>query len=831
MLVSSRAPTESLSEWFTWVPSNLAWQLAIDLLFPYWLFLASSMTRLPHLAQLSSEHRAAVGDKAFYLGHLKQNQLPVTDGWLLPANVWLRYLENIAWPHPDLISQLDQLAAASPSVLQQTCQAMQQAMLSTPILQEIIDRLPSIPGSAWILRASLCLPSQVPPHEQQSRMPTLRGLLPAYIGLGGAHAMAMGLQQFWSQALTAANLVVWQHHCQSLFEVGLATLLTPVYPAAVAGTLTLTEDGLITVEVVQGLGLALSTGEAIPARCQFSTLDAIDQVRWHLGQQEYQYNLAIAGKHQEQAPLQVVTRPTTDLASPLLPEHLAQLMDLGYQAKALLPWDNLLLEWLLYPDGAEAQLTPLITQVSPALPSVSRPHPSPTPEVTHPPAQGLQPPPLPAISVVVRGIGASAGCSQAPVVVAEHMHDLPAPLPEGCIVVLPELQPDIFFQLQSVTGIVTEKGGATCHAAILAREVGIPAVVGAPHATQLLAMESYLWMDGERGVVYGLNSEYSLIHRSFSSPGKRDRGRGLSPSPFDVVPGQHLPLTRTKVMVNLSQPRQLTNLPIDQIAGIGLLRSEWLMLNVLEGRHPWHWIQQGQGAELQTRIAQQLEPILRALGNKPVRYRTLDLRSHEWQALEGSPPLEPNPMLGLRGTLSYDADSRLFEVELLALKNLQQAGYDNIQLMLPFVRTVEEVIVCRQRMAQIGLDDSPNFALWIMAEVPSVLFLLPAYAKAGVQGIAIGSNDLTQLLLAVDRDQPLMASAYDERHPVVRMAIAHLIQQARQCRLTCSICGQAPVRHPEFVQELVSLGIDSISVEGSALPFIRQAVWQAEQSV
>ncbi|NJL48630.1 MAG: phosphoenolpyruvate synthase, partial [Leptolyngbyaceae cyanobacterium SM2_5_2] len=286
---------------------------------------------------------------------------------------------------------------------------------------------------------------------------------------------------------------------------------------------------------------------------------------------------------------------------------------------------------------------------------------------------------------------------------------------------------------------------------------------------------------------------------------------------------------RTKVMANLSQTRRLADLPIEHIAGIGLLRSEWLLLEVLEGRHPWDWVNQRQEAELESRIVHQLEPILQALGPKPLRYRSLDLRSHEWQALTGSPPLESNPMLGLRGTLSYGVDARLFQIELAALARLQRAGYTNLQLILPFVRTVEEVLACQPLIQQAGLADYDDFALWIMAEVPSVLFLLPAYAQAGVKGIAIGSNDLTQLLLAVDRDQPIIASAYNERHPVVQMALAHLVREARRCGMVCSICGQAPVRYPDLIADLVAWGINSISVEAAALPFTLEAVWQAEQ--
>jgi pyruvate,water dikinase len=396
-------------------------------------------------------------------------------------------------------------------------------------------------------------------------------------------------------------------------------------------------------------------------------------------------------------------------------------------------------------------------------------------------------------------------------------------------VVLPDLQPDRFLQLEAAAGIVTEQGGATCHAAILARERGIPAVVGAPQATQLLDPNLMLWMDGDRGLVYGVEADGPLPETPNPDPLSAFR---RETEPIDPMawpfPAEHKRALKTKLMVNLSQSSRVRGLPLDLIDGVGLLRSEWLMLEVLDHRHPWHWVDQGQGAELQARLTQALGPILQALGNKPVRYRSLDLRSHEWQSLEGSPPPDTNPMLGLRGTLSYGLDPRLFEVELGALATLQQAGHHNVQLILPFVRSVEEVMICRQYIDYAGLSQDEGFALWIMAEVPSVLFLLPAYARAGVQGIAIGSNDLTQLLLAVDRDQRTIASAYDERHPVVRMALAHLIQEARRCGMTCSICGQAPVRYPELIPDLVAWGVHSISVETAALPFTLEAVWQAE---
>ncbi|NJL45692.1 MAG: hypothetical protein HC922_08155 [Leptolyngbyaceae cyanobacterium SM2_3_12] len=504
---------------------------------------------------------------------------------------------------------------------------------------------------------------------------------------------------------------------------------------------------------------------------------------------------------------------------------MAELVELGQQAQAIFGCPDVRLDWLLCSGSDPTRPRLVITQAIPerVQPSGTSAKLWPGPGLATSPR--LQPPTLPAVSTVVQGIGASSGQIQGVAVIATRPQELPSPLPPGCIVVLPDLQPDVFLQLQAVAGIVTEQGGATCHAAILAREMGVPAVVGAPQATQLLEHETVLWLDGDRGIVYGLDGALLSSPNPLSSP--------VVPSVHQIsteLAAQYRAL-RTKVMVNLSQASRLATLPIDHIAGIGLLRSEWLLLDILEGRHPWHWVNQGLEAELQGRIVQQLKPILQALGPKPLRYRTLDLRSHEWQGLEGSPPVESNPMLGLRGTLSYEVDARLFEIELAALATLQQAGYGNIQLILPFVRTVEEVTACRRYVVQAGLTDHEGFALWIMAEVPSVLFLMPAYAQAGVQGIAIGSNDLTQLLLAVDRDQPTLASAYDERHPVVRLAMAHLVREAQRCGMVCSICGQAPVRHPELIADLVAWGINSISVEAAALPFTLKTVWQAEQSL
>jgi pyruvate,water dikinase len=179
--------------------------------------------------------------------------------------------------------------------------------------------------------------------------------------------------------------------------------------------------------------------------------------------------------------------------------------------------------------------------------------------------------------------------------------------------------------------------------------------------------------------------------------------------------------------------------------------------------------------------------------------------------------------------VSYLLEANLFDVELAAIAHLRNAGYTNLQLLLPFVRSVEEFAFCRQRAVQAGLIPSEQFQIWIMAEVPSVLFLMPEYVQAGVQGISIGSNDLTQLVLGVDREQP--QTQLNECHPALRRALKQLVQAAREANIPVSICGQAPVSYPQLIEDFVRWGITSISVEPDAVAQTYQRIARAEQQL
>jgi pyruvate,water dikinase len=416
--------------------------------------------------------------------------------------------------------------------------------------------------------------------------------------------------------------------------------------------------------------------------------------------------------------------------------------------------------------------------------------------------------------VLVKGLGAAPGFAAGRVRVVGSREDA-ADLEEGEVLVTHMTAPDWVPLMRRAAAIVTDSGGMTCHAAIVSRELGIPCVVGTAEATTVLRDGEVVSVDAGSGVV----TEGATTLRP-----SRDEGTQHEPGP--PAP----PLGR-KLLVNLSEPSQLGRVADLDVDGVGLLRAELMVVEALEGEHPRALLERGEGGLFVERMAESLTRFADAFAPRPVTYRTIDFRSNEFRGLKGGDRFEPeeaNPMIGYRGALRYTREPDLLDLELEAVDHVWDSGYSNVHLMLPFVRTPREVAFCRDRIEQVGLLGRPGFELWVMAEVPSVLFHLHRYAEQGIAGISIGSNDLTQLLLGADRDSELVAEVFDERDPAVTEYIAELIGQARELGLKTSICGQAPSVHPEYAELLVACDIDAISVNVDAVERARRLIAAAE---
>jgi pyruvate,water dikinase len=292
-------------------------------------------------------------------------------------------------------------------------------------------------------------------------------------------------------------------------------------------------------------------------------------------------------------------------------------------------------------------------------------------------------------------------------------------------------------------------------------------------------------------------------------------------------------VTATKVMVNLAQPEMAEEISRRDVDGIGLLRAEFMLLSALGGVHPNRLIAQGRGDEFVDRMVTQLRIFARAFFPRPIIYRSTDFRTNEFRGLEGGEEYEPheeNPMIGLRGAYRYVRNPEAFRLELEVLRRVR-AEHPNVHLMLPFVRTGSELRACKGFIDASGLSDEKDFQLWVMAEVPSVVYWLDEYAKLGITGVSIGSNDLTQLVLGVDRDNETLAPLFDERDRAVTSTIQAIITSCRRLGLRSSICGQAPSVYPEYAEMLVRYGIDSISVNPDAIDEARRNIAVAEQRI
>jgi len=413
---------------------------------------------------------------------------------------------------------------------------------------------------------------------------------------------------------------------------------------------------------------------------------------------------------------------------------------------------------------------------------------------------------------LVRGLGAAPGFASGKVrVIASH--EEADRLDDGDILVTHMTAPDWVPLMRRAAAIVTDSGGMTCHAAIVSRELGIPCVVGTADATTILRDGELVTVDAGSGVVTEGATAAPAAEKTAAGP---------------ALPHQDL---RTKLLVNLSEPSQLDRVRDLDVDGVGLLRAELMIVEALDGEHPRALIERGEDELFVQRMADSLRRFSTAFDPRPITYRTIDFRTNEFRGLRGGDRFEPeeaNPMIGYRGALRYTREPDLLELELKAIDRIWAEGHTNLHLMLPFVRTPGEVEFCRSLLERVGLLQRPGFELWVMAEVPSVLFHLPSYAKLGIAGISIGSNDLTQLVLGADRDSELVAEVFDERDAAVTEYIERLVHSARELGLSSSICGQAPSVHPEYAELLVGCGIDAISVNIDAVDRARSLIGAAE---
>jgi pyruvate, water dikinase len=435
--------------------------------------------------------------------------------------------------------------------------------------------------------------------------------------------------------------------------------------------------------------------------------------------------------------------------------------------------------------------------------------------------------------VLIEGQAVGEAITHGQVQVIESVADIDRFI-DGRILVTGMTDPDWMPILQRAAGIVTDHGGRTCHAAIVSRELGIPSIVGTNDATRVLRDGQEITLccaEGERGFVYA----------------------GALPFRTTTTRVADVPRTRTQVMLNIASPTAALRWWRLPCHGIGLARMEFMISDLIRV-HPMALVrfEELQDEEAQRRIADLtfgyadkgayfVEHLARGIAKiaasqypQKVVVRTSDFKTNEYAQLIGGREFEPyeeNPMLGFRGASRYDADRYRegFALECRALKRVrEEIGFDNVVVMIPFCRTLDEADRVLAVMAEEGLVRGENgLEVHVMAEVPSNVLLVDGFA-ARFDGFSIGSNDLTQLVLGIDRDSTLLADMFDERDEAVKRAIRLLIQGAHAAGRTVGICGQAPSDYPGFAEFLVDEGIDAISLNPDSILGVLPRIAAAE---
>ncbi|BAZ12322.1 PEP-utilizing enzyme [Calothrix sp. NIES-4071] len=749
------------------------------------------MERLYWLNQIKHQDQSQVGDKAFNLSRLLQHGYPVAPGFVISADVTRDFLLNLNTetlitdlPYSELHLDINNWRQ-----LQQVASSLRQEIMTANVpaawVEVIFDAASQWQANCLIFRPTVAISSK-------TAIENLSGLLESQVCWCNVTDIAASLKRSWSQLFRARSLLYCQQAGIDLRQVNFGILVQPLWEATKSGLLVANSSGL-EIQANWGLEIAIAQGEVNGDYYKIKPDGTI--LEQALGDKILAYKVKDcyqASTHSDN----IIEPESSCLITSLLDiseqqkfalsqDELKELLKLSHQLQNELG-TTFSYKWIIL----KSNETLYLTQVT-------------LPEFTA--SNSLSP-----LIKGIKGLGAASGQVIGTAYVITNFHEQPL-LPKDTILVAGSITIDWLPLMRSCIGIITEYGGLTSHAAILARELGIPAVVNANKATELIK-------NGDKLTINGDNGEIKYVEFSTLSPLKNSEQSFISQDASMQI------ATATQLMVNLSQTNvieQVQSLPID---GVGLLRSELMVTSFINEQNLNILHNQERRAEFYARWYEQILQFAKAFTPRPIFYRSLDLHSNKIATSSLSQSLG-------RGTFSYVQNSEIFEFELDILAQVYSDGFDNLRLILPFVRSVEEFIFCRQKVEKAGLTRISQFELWIMAEVPSVLFMLPEYIKAGIQGIAIGTNDLTQLLLGVDRELLQLKHTLDERNPAVMRAIRQLIETARAYKIPCSICGQAPVLYPEIIDQLVQWGITSISVEPEAILRTYRAIARAEQRI
>ena len=743
-----------------------------------------------HILKFSDIRKADlpyVGGKGANLGEMFSAGIPVPDGFVVTAKAYFDFLDTTSL-RQKILTELSGLDTDDSKGLAKASKNIKTAILAAKMpeglkkeIREVYHHLSGEHNALVAVRSSATA-EDLPDASFAGQQET-------FLNVKGADDVVEHVQKCWASLFEARAIFYRTDNGFDHLKVGIAVPVQLMVQSDVSGIMftvnpVTNNPDEISVEAAFGLGQPIVSGEVTPD--QFIVDKETGEIKSkHISSQKWQ--LTQAGK----TPISKAHQKAQKMAD----EKVKKLAQIGKKIEKHygVPQD---IEWAMENDEL------LIVQSRP----VTTLNKKKQEEIT-------VVDPKQASKFLLEGLGASPGVASGPVKVIEDASEI-SKVKKGDVLVAVMTNPDFVPAMRRACAILTDEGGRTSHAAIVSRELGIPAIVGSQQATKMLSGGELITVDGSSGKV-------------FSGDITKTEKVEVDDIDYDSLK------TATNIYMNLAEPDLASEMAPKNVDGIGLLRAEFMIAQI--GKHPRKFIEEGKQEEFIDTLAEDMAEFAKAFDPRPVVYRFTDFRTNEYANLEGGEGYEkeePNPMIGFRGVTRYIEDDDVFELELEAIKKVRnKMGFKNLHVMYPFVRTVDQLKEVKKITAANGLQRGVNFKVWMMVEIPSNVILLDDFIDVGIDGVSVGTNDLTMLTLGVDRDNERVANVYSEMNPAVLQSLEKIVTTCKKRNITCSICGQAPSEYPELVKMLVKWGITSISVSPDVLNKTRKIVYDSEKEL
>lgn len=741
--------------------------------------------------EITRDDIGVAGGKGANLGEMVHAKIPVPPGFVVTATAYFDFIEetNLEKEIRRLLNKLD---TDDSKALQNASARIKDKIEGVPMPDHIVRQIKA--AYTKLGRGLVAVRSSATAEDLPDA--SFAGQQRTYLNIQGENSVVKAVQGCWASLFESRAIFYRNEQGYDHFKVGIAVPVQRMIQSEAAGVLftvePLTSDrSKILIEGIFGLGEAIVSGDLTPDQYMIDkkSLKILDKKLVKQGWQLTHNTKTAAGELDTNIKVPIAAKKQS--VQKLSDEDIISLAKIG---KALelhykTPQD---VEW------AKEKGKLYIVQTRPVT-TLAQPKETGTlQKVT--------------AKLLLTGVAASPGAASGKVKIVPNPSMIDKIVP-GDILVAEMTTPDFVPAMKRAVAIITDRGGRTAHAAIVSRELGIPCVVGTESATKLLKDGQEVTVDGSMGKVY----EGKIAIAS-------EKAKQLT------IPVRKIK-TKTKLYVNLAEPEMAPKIAKLDVDGVGLLRAEFIMAQM--PGHPRYMLHEGKADQFVEILARNLTTFTKAFHPRPVVYRTTDFKTNEYRNLPGGykyEEVEENPMIGYRGCSRYTREIEVFRMELDAIKKVCKS-YDNLYVMIPFVRFVSDIEQIKNILISEGLYQFPKFKLWMMVEVPSNIMLIDKFIDAGIDGISIGSNDLTQLILGIDRDNSRLAPQFDERNEAVMLAIEKAVTTSIRKGITCSICGQAPSVYPEITEKLVKWGITSISVTPDMINETRQIIAAAEKKL